>query len=422
MCVIISHQMKKPKTITIYEEGKIDIHKRKAQFLSALDKLKINSSINLENKQLILDFIHDCQLGKTIKKKSKKRIGSARCLKYLGILQKLSCCFGKSFNEVSQTDMENFIINIENGSIKSVKGKPYSEATKVDFKNTIRKFWKWKDGENKYFPELVEWIDTSFAKKDIPALTREEIERMVDYSGNPRNKALLMILFDSGARIEELLNVRLKKEHLFWKEGVGCYMIRLEFSKTKPRTISIPLCTEILNKWLEMHPAKNNPDAQLFPMNYDSLRMFLHRLGKRALNKRVNPHLFRHSSATFYANKLNRYQLCYRYGWVMSSSQVDCYIDREGILEENTAITVKNDEISRANNEALILREELSFVKETNLELSKKFKEIEPELNAIKSGKGIMSILMNLAKQQQEMSEVLQLVSGRKFDIVLPKD
>ena len=132
-----------------------------------------------------------------------------------------------------------------------------------------------------------------------------------------------MVLFDSGARAEELLNVRLKREHVFWKEDLNCYMIRLEYSKTKPRTISLPLSTSYMTSWLEVHPAKDNPQAQLFPMTYPAMKMVVSRLGRRALGKRVTPHMLRHSSATFYANKLkNPYKLCYRYGWTMASEMV----------------------------------------------------------------------------------------------------
>lgn len=130
-----------------------------------------------------------------------------------------------------------------------------------------------------------------------------------------------MVLFDSGARINELLNVRLKREYIFWKEDIGCYMLRLEFSKTKSRTISIPLSTKYLKNWLDEHPARGNPQAQLFPMTYDSVRMVISRLGKRILEKRVTPHLLRHSSATLSEvltmEKLNSKKDCTRFlRWV----------------------------------------------------------------------------------------------------------
>ena len=69
--------MTNPQTITIHEFGEIDIHNRQNNFRKALERLKANKSIDPTNKKLILEFIRDCQLGKTIKRKSKKRIGHA---------------------------------------------------------------------------------------------------------------------------------------------------------------------------------------------------------------------------------------------------------------------------------------------------------------------------------------------------------
>jgi len=407
--------------IQIHPEGKIDIHSRTQKYRKALDRLKEDKVINTENKNLILDFIHDCALGKTILGKCKKKIGPSRCLKYLGILRQISDAFGTSFNQVNQKDMETYIQDLENDKYKTYFGSPYSEATKADIKKAIKKFWKWKDGNNKVYPELVEWIDTYVSVKEIPALNRDEVDRMIEYARNPRDKAIIAVLFDSGARVEEILNVRLKSDHLFWKENIGCFMIRLEFSKTKPRTISLPLSTKYIKDWLKMHPAKGNPQAQLFPMTYPSLKMMIKRLGAKTLNRRVTPHMMRHSSATFYANKLkNPFKLCYRYGWTMASKEVNRYLDREGILEEETSELVKGDEISRANKEKMEMSEELSIVKESYSELEEKFENLNKELGNIQNGKGFMKLIFDLAKKQKQMSEVIQQMLGKKFDIIRP--
>lgn len=404
----------------IHDEGKIDIHQRQLNFERAQAKLEKAFGMNQDNRKLILNFIRDCTLGKTIIGKSKKKIGPARCKKYIRILQQLSNWFDKSFEEVNQIDMEKLIEKLEINSIKSVKQKPYSEATKVDIKRTIKKFWKWKDGNNRVYPELVEWIDTYETMKDVPALTKLEVEKLIEFTSNSRDKALQMVLFDSGARVEELLNVRLKPEHLQWKEDIGCYKIRLEFSKTKPRTISLPLSTDILKVWLDAHPAKNNGQAQLFPVTYGNLRMLIKRIGLRVLGKRVTPHILRHSSATFYANKLNRYQLCYRYGWTMSSRVVDRYLDREGILEGEMPGLIKADEILSVKKEKQELQEDMTLLKESYSEIAEQLAEVKGKLKSLEDGKGVMPLLLSLKQKQGEMAKSLKEHFGDKFDLVLP--
>ena len=372
-----------------------------------------------QNRKLIQDFIRDCMLGKTIKGKSKKKIGPARCLKYIGILKNLSMWFGKPFDDLLQKDMEDLIQRLEADQILSVKNSPYSEASKVDIKKTIKKFWKWKDGDNKVYPDLVDWLDTCESVKDVPALTRNEIDIMIDSTSNNRDRALVMVLFDSGARVEELLNVRLKKEHLFWNDKIGCYMIRLEFSKTKPRTISLPLSTKHLSKWLNSHPARNNPQSQLFPMSYPALKMTIKRLAHRSLGKRATPHMLRHSSATYYANRLkNPYKLCYRYGWTMASNMVNRYLDREGILEEETAEAVKQDEISKVEKYNSNLREELNHLKEDYEFLTQHYTELKQELDEFKSGQGILRLLLSLSQTQQKVIDE-GISEANKFDLIL---
>ncbi|MFH1372344.1 MAG: site-specific integrase [bacterium] len=405
------------QNLSIPAEGKIDIHKSSVYLEKALAGLVRDTIIHQENRDLILRFIRDCRLGKTVIGRAKKRIGPATCLKYLANFKIMCREFTKPFDAITQNDMELFVERLESDAIQTKKGRPFSDETKAGIKKAIRKFWKWKDGDNKTYPELVEWIETYAPVKEIPALSRADVQLLIERSSNPRDKALLMVLFDCGARIEELLNVRLKADHLFWKEETGCFMIRLEFSKTKPRTVSAPLSTRYLKGWLTEHPLKDNPHAQLFPMSYAAVRMLISRLGRRVLSRRVTPHMLRHSSATYYANKLNRYQLCYRYGWAMSSDMVDRYIDREGISEKETANAIKADEISKAQKESLGLSEELALLRESHSDLSDQFQKLQSQLQALESGKGVLSLLASLAQKAESRNIPYDMKRG--FDLVL---
>lgn len=388
-------------SLTIHPEGKIDIHHRSEKYEKAFALLEQDGLVIPENRSLISTFLKDCFLGKAVAGRGKKKIGVARCLKYLGMLKQLSEWFGKPFSVVSNADMESFVKRLESGGIRAKNGRQFSEATKGDIKKTIKKFWKWKDGNNRAYPELVEWIDTTVSMKEVSALTRREVEALIDAAANTRDKALIMVLFDSGARAEELLNVRLKKEHVYWKDEIGCFMIRLEFSKTKPRTVSLPLSETYLKRWLEVHPAKGNPDAQLFPMAYAAMKMTVWRLGNKVLGKRVTPHMLRHSSATYYANRLKSpYKMCYRYGWTMASKEVNRYVDREGILETETAETVKADETTKVVRENQRLREELVELRDSQGELQGKFDSLNKEMAELRNGKGIMRLILSALEKE----------------------
>jgi len=359
---------------------KLDIHGIKEQYVTALDRFNKDKTILSENKKLILEFIRDAELGKTIKNKAKKKIGEARLTKYLYRLRDLSKYFKKPFTKITQKDMERFIYALEKNKIK---GKKFKERTKVDIKNNIKKFWKWLYAGKKAKRdevgdlEIINWIDTSLKEQEIPALTREEVELLVN-ACDTKYKAIVKVLFDSGARIEEFLNLTIGD---LTKKG-DFYKIRIKYSKTKPRTISIPMSTVEIENWLRLHPDRKNLGAYLFPLNYDAIRMKLKREGMEILGQNVTPHLLRHSSATYYANKLSYFQLCYRYGWSMASNQPQRYIDRNGIEEEKTAKIIKGDDVSELREENKGIKEEFQRLKENYEELREDFKKVlqDPKL------------------------------------------
>jgi len=130
---------------------------------------------------------------------------------------------------------------------------------------------------------------------------------------------LIAVLFDTGARAEEFLNIRFEDIQLPDKtQNFVKIVLKEEYSKTKGRTISLYWKNSLnsVKNFLDQRIGEGiKSKEQVFNKTYDAMRMFLSRLGKKVLNKEIYPHLFRHSSATYYASKLNRQELCYRYGW-----------------------------------------------------------------------------------------------------------
>ncbi len=89
-----------------------------------------------------------------------------------------------------------------------IERSDYSPWTKHDYKVALKRFYRWlKDGGEEY-PEEVKWIRTTLTARDelLPEelLMEEEVMRLVDACDNPRDKAFIMTLYESGARIGEL--------------------------------------------------------------------------------------------------------------------------------------------------------------------------------------------------------------------------
>jgi len=353
----------------------IDIRNSEHTFQLARAKLETDPRISPTNRLIIQRYLRDAALGKTVIGRAKKRIGPARLYSYIVHLSTFIDHVKKNVDEVSQEDMEEFVEKLDAGRLLSRRSRtngpemttafaPLGERYAVDLKVTLRKFYKWLIGNNKIYPPLVEWIDTSFQVPEIAALTENEVQRMIDFSRVIRHRAIIQMLFDGGFRLGELMNIRLR--HVILKSfdpsdpEKSCFFVRVPFSKTLRRTVSLPMrdTTRWLSLWLEQHPGipelqadgtlrAFNVEEQLFPIAADAVRLMLNRLGRKALNKRVYPHLLRHSSATFWSNRLSHYKLCKRFGWTMTSKMPQRYIDREGVDELESAQLFMEQERAR---------------------------------------------------------------------------
>lgn len=351
---------------------KIEVHNETKRYERRLRSLKEDKNINPENKKVMLSFLKDCELGKI----SRKPCGPARLMKYIYLLTRLNQMFeNKPFKKLTSKDIEKVITNLRKGEykrqlvhlvkigknkkklVKIETDKPLDIETVSDFEMTTKRLVAYIFEKGDKYQKLAGWIKPKHTIKEIPALSREEVEKLAE-SFNLKYKVVVMVLFDAGARVSEFLNIRIGD--LTRKEGH--YIIRIKHSKTKPRTISVPMCTEVLDAWLCTHPDKDNPQAQLFPLTYDALRIRIKEQSQKIIKKNVNIHLFRHSSATYYCHRLNQYQLCYRYGWSMTSDQPQRYIDREGINEQETAKIIKSDDLTTLKKENQELKETVSMI------------------------------------------------------------
>lgn len=329
---------------------------------SALNRFLARREVSERNKDLVNTYLRDAALGMTVKGRAKTRIQAARRLCYLNSLQMLIDYLRKDLDMLTLEDMQRFIEALEGGQIRSrkrkrvgkqyfVDGGPLSPRYIVDIKTNIRRYYKYLLGGCKTYPPLVDWLDVARPKKEISALTEQEVQRMIDSARCIRDRALVQVFFDGGFRLGEFINIRL--QNVAFREveaGQRCFFLRAPYSKTIPRTVVLPMAesTKWLTYWLEQHPAKPSilpdgtiaapdPTVQLFPMRPGQIGEVLRRLGPASIGRHVHPHLMRHTSATYWANKLPYFKFCKRFGWTMTSSMPQRYIDAAGVDEVDTA-------------------------------------------------------------------------------------
>ncbi|MCK4444748.1 MAG: tyrosine-type recombinase/integrase [Thermoplasmata archaeon] len=212
-------------------------------------------------------------------------------------------------------------------------------------KRQIKRFYNWLDK-----PEVTEGIeinskdDTLRLKlKSTDMLTEEEVMALIDCASTVKRKALVAMLWDSGARIGELLSIQLKdvNPHRSYPKAFHV-VIRKSKTEEGERELALFFTYPYLVRWLNEHPLKDDLDAPLFisesnqnfgqPLKADGARKVIEvaanrakKIGKIPKDKRVYPHLFRHSRTTDLLSKgYHPTKLKSRQGWT-SMKMVDRY-------------------------------------------------------------------------------------------------
>lgn len=348
---------------------KIEIHERYIdRRIQSIGDWKIPLSLKKDLKR----FLEELEMGKVNRG---KKISKSRQTKYLDLLRVPFEFFGKEIEKINIKEIETFEKKLSKGEIKSkITGNAYSQNTQIDMKKVIKIFFRWKVGEAKAI-ELVGWFDTRNITKTPDYLREQEIEKLYKECKTKEQRFLLAVLFDSGARAEEFHNIRYEDIRL--PEGTNNYVkiaLKEEYSKTRGRTItlfwkySLDAVRDYLNQRID---EGIRPQDAVFKVEYDTARRFLYDIGKKILKKPLHYHLFRHSSATYYADKMNRQQLCIRYGWAFSSKMPDVYISRAGVDEKELENKFSGSELTK-------MKDELEKEKQkSSIELEKMKKENE---------------------------------------------
>jgi site-specific recombinase XerD len=246
----------------------------------------------------------------------------------------------KSFEEVTKTDIGQFL---------SAKN---TQNTKNLYIFIIKSFYKNYLGKDK----LVEQLHQKPCEETLTPselLTPEEVIALANEAGKRRdmNKVIILTLFESCARISEVLGLKLG-DVLFSsvvnkEDGNRKLIATLHFKRSKgnikKQPVVLTMFASELKRWVENHPTKNDGLSPLFPSTHNSHKQIdcesvatvIWNAGERlGIKKRTNPHWFRHSGLSYFANNLNYNEqlLMWRAGWT-STQMAARYIHSGAELE-----------------------------------------------------------------------------------------
>ena len=373
----------------------------------------------------IKKFIHKAKNGENnggvdISEQTERKYVDALTMAYKNIEK-------KQLSQLTKTDLTNLKQDLKKGKIKSRYKQPYTMSSQREMEFVLIRFLEELNPEK--YSGFRKWFVIKVPRTSVEYLKEEEIEKLRNACTTNSERFLISVLFDSGMRASEFLNTRFED----WTKPTQSFpyykvLIKEEYSKTGERNIGLywKHCTKDIKNYLE-ELDDSDPKAPVYPKNYDAIRRFLTRLGKRVLDKRIHFHIFRKSSASYYATKLkSRQQLCYRYAWRFSSSMPDIYISREQ-GEEEVKETMFNTTLEKLEKENQELKEKIGLQDEDFSTLRNQFDKLGKSVDRlkkpgqpVKQSENLLKMLLNLTNHQREMSMILEKITGKKFDVVLP--
>lgn len=230
----------------------------------------------------------------------------------------------KQLDKVEMSDINKFINHIR-------KKYGYTEGTISVRKQYIKKYFK-MCGKG----DMVESLTCARHKKHLdPAeiVNMNDVNNILTTMGNDIEEtkintkmyqALIAVLWETGGRISEVLNV--DKEKDLQKTDYG-YEIKLLGQKTNSGYRTIPLFDSVLyiDEWL-LHTKTSK--KKLFPITGRSVRNILTTMKeKTGIKKPLNPHSFRHGAATqAVKDGIQESVIRAKFGWSLDSKMLAVYL------------------------------------------------------------------------------------------------
>ena len=216
---------------------------------------------------------------------------------YLNALNHLNNEIKKDILKLTSKDIENFISELE---LESSSISNYLSAYKTFYNHYI------KIGQISTNP--IDKVDTPKLSKHLPTyLTVEEVDKLLDIeikdAFSARNKSILELLYATGLRISELINLEFKNIDL------NDCIVRIMGKGSKERIVPI---NDLAIKYLKIYVkdyryklVKTEQNNYVYLNNHGKkmtrqgvFKMIKKRTLETGIKKDVSPHTLRHSIAT----------------------------------------------------------------------------------------------------------------------------
>ncbi len=268
-------------------------------------------------------------------------------------IQKNLYCLSNFYKVIGRKDVLKLTKDDVMKAMAQIERTKYSVKTKQNIKIVVRLLFKHFLGNDDIHPEPTRWIKATIQenKRILPEdlLTEEEVLKLLNVTSDVRDKALIALIYDSGMRVGELLNLAIKDVDL--TDNPGHVVVN---GKTGMRRIPIMVSAPYLSVYLSTLKDKKRTDhlwnvrgswSNLnHPLDRAGVNKVLHIAAQKAgIQKAVNPHAFRHARATYYADKLTEQQLKMLMGWTADSRMASTYVHLSGRDLDDSVLEINGE-------------------------------------------------------------------------------
>jgi integrase/recombinase XerD len=180
----------------------LDIHDYRGRYQRALKNLREDLEISDETRNLILNFAEYCEA---------QGLEIPSIVRHVFALRRAARLLGKPFKEANKNDIIRLVTEIER-ALKKDTTQPLNEESKRNEKVSLKKFYKWLRNSEEDYPEEVRWIKPRMNNHvGVPCenlLTEQEVKRLAESVLNLRDRALILVLCESGCRVGEILSLK----------------------------------------------------------------------------------------------------------------------------------------------------------------------------------------------------------------------
>lgn len=255
--------------------------------LNNFDVIKTNEKLSLKDSKENNDLLQSFLSAKRVEGCSERTISY-----YKSTIVKMLGCIKLKIKSISTDDLRNYLADYKNKSNAS-------KSTIDNIRRVLSSFFSWLEDEDYILKNPVRRIHKIKTRKVVKeVLSDENFEILRDNCENIRDLAMIELLYSTGIRVGELVNLNI--DDVLFNER-ECVVLGKGDSE---RTVYFDAKTKIhLLKYLKTRNDKNPALFVSFKKPYKRLGINgverrIRELGNESNIKKVHPHKFRRTMAT----------------------------------------------------------------------------------------------------------------------------